>query len=68
MIPRHSLVASTRLAWRRVDRLEENRVLRELLGERRLEFNNAQRQRLARAAKPLGKRLLGEVATLAQPC
>jgi putative transposase len=36
---------------------EENRVLQEQLGERRLRFNDDQRRRLAVRAKPLGPRL-----------
>ena len=39
---------------------EENRVLREQLGERRLRFNDDQRRRLAIRAKPLGQRLKEE--------
>jgi putative transposase len=35
---------------------EENRVLREQLGERRLRFNDDQRRRLAVRAKPMGPR------------
>jgi hypothetical protein len=37
---------------------EENRVLREQLGQRRLRFNDAQRRRLAARAKGLGSKLL----------
>ena len=40
---------------------EENRVLREQLGERRLRFNDDQRRRLAVRAKGLGRKLLTEV-------
>jgi putative transposase len=36
---------------------EENRVLREQLGERRLRFNDDQRRRLAVRAKSVGQRL-----------
>ena len=43
---------------------EENRVLREQLGDRRLRLNDKQRRRLAAKAKGLGRRLLAEVATL----
>ena len=43
---------------------EENRVLREQLGNRRLRFNDDQRRRLAARAKGLGRKLLVEVATL----
>ena len=46
---------------------EENRVLREQLGNRRLRFNDDQRRRLAVRAKGLGRKLLAEVATLATP-
>ncbi len=47
---------------------EENRVLREQLGNRRLHFfNDEQRRRLAVRAKGLGSKLLSEVATLVTP-
>src|SRR3954449_6534806 len=46
---------------------EENRVLREQLGGRRVPFNDDQRRRLAGKAKGLGRRLLTEVATLVTP-
>jgi putative transposase len=46
---------------------EENRVLREQLGNRRLRFNDDQRRRLAVRAKGLGRKLLAEVATLVTP-
>jgi putative transposase len=46
---------------------EENRVLREQLGDRRLRFNDDQRRRLAARAKGLGRKLLAEVATLVTP-
>src|SRR3954462_13671658 len=46
---------------------EENRVLREQLGERRLRFTDDQRRRLAVKAKGLGRKLLAEVATLVTP-
>ena len=38
---------------------EENRVLREQLGERRLRLNDDQRRRLAVKAKGLGRKLSG---------
>jgi hypothetical protein len=38
--------------------LEENRVLREQLGQKRLRFNDDQRRRLAAKAKGLGSKLL----------
>ena len=39
---------------------EENRVLHEQLGSRRVLFNNDQRRRLAVLAKRLGRKLLAE--------
>jgi transposase InsO family protein len=44
---------------------EENRVLREQLGEHRLRFNADQRRRLAVRAKGLSRKLLEQIATLA---
>src|SRR6266852_6068860 len=46
---------------------EENRVLREQLGERRVRFNDHQRRRSAAKAKGLGRKLLAEVATIVTP-
>jgi hypothetical protein len=46
---------------------EENRVLREQLGARRLRFTDDQRRRLAAKAKLLGRKALGEVASLVTP-
>jgi putative transposase len=46
---------------------EENRVLREQLGGRRLPFTNDQRRRLAAKARLLGRRLLREIATIVTP-
>ena len=46
---------------------EENRVLREQLGERRLRLNDDQRRRLAPKAKLVGRKLLAEVATIVTP-
>src|SRR3982751_1179173 len=46
---------------------EENRVLREQLGDRRLRFHDDQRRALAAKAKGLGRKLLAEVATLVTP-
>jgi hypothetical protein len=46
---------------------EENRVLREQLGGRRIRLNDDQRRRLATKAKSLGRRLLAEVATIVTP-
>jgi hypothetical protein len=41
--------------------LEENRVLREQIGSRRMRFNDEQRRRLAVKAKRLGRKLLARV-------
>src|SRR5436305_6197340 len=46
---------------------EENRILREQLGDRRVRFNDDQRRRLAVRAKGLGRKLLAEVASLVTP-
>jgi putative transposase len=46
---------------------EENRVLREQLGSRRLRLNDNQRRRLAAKAVGLGRRLLAEIATIVTP-
>ena len=46
---------------------EENRVLREQLGGRRVRLNDDQRRRLAVRAKALGRKILAEVATIVTP-
>jgi hypothetical protein len=46
---------------------EENRVLREQLDGRRLQLNDDQRGRLAARAKGLGRKFLGEEATIVTP-
>jgi len=46
---------------------EENRILREQLGGRRLRFTDGQRRRLAAKAKGLGRKLLAEFATIVTP-
>jgi putative transposase len=46
---------------------EENRVLREQLGSKRLRLNDDQRRRLAIRAKKLGRRVLRELATIVTP-
>jgi putative transposase len=46
---------------------EENRILREQLGERRLRLTDDQRRRLASKAKGLGRKLLSEIATIVTP-
>jgi len=45
----------------------ENRVLRAHLGTKRLRFTNAERRLLADKGKPLGRKLLAEMASLATP-
>ena len=47
--------------------IEENRTLRSQLAGRRLRLTDAQRCRLAQRAKRLGRRLLGQVATIVPP-
>jgi len=49
------------------DLREENRVLREQLGDKRLRLNDDQRRRLAAKAKMLGPRIPREVATIVTP-
>ena len=46
---------------------EENRVLREHLGPRRLRFTDGQRRRLAAKARTLGRQALAEIETLVTP-
>src|SRR5688572_25289291 len=45
----------------------ENQALREQLGGKRLRFTDAQRRRLARKAKSLGRRRLRELSTIVTP-
>src|SRR5262245_31316307 len=47
--------------------IEENRVLREQIGNRRLRFTDDQRRRLAAKAKKLGRKVLEQVATIVTP-
>jgi transposase InsO family protein len=47
--------------------IEENRVLREQIGRRRLRFSDNQRRRLAAKAKKLGRNVLAQVATIVTP-
>jgi putative transposase len=47
--------------------IEENRVLREQMGKRRMRFSDNQRRRLAAKAKQLGRKLLAQVATIVTP-
>jgi len=46
---------------------EENRVLREQLGDRRVRLDDNQRRRLAVKAEALGRKVLGEVASIVTP-
>src|SRR5258706_15737997 len=45
----------------------ESRALREKLGGKRLRFTDAQRRRLARKAKPLGRARLRELSLIVTP-
>jgi putative transposase len=45
----------------------ENRVLRDRLGPKRLRFTDAERRLLAERGRPLGRKRLAEVASLATP-
>src|SRR5215472_10451553 len=47
--------------------VEENRVFREQIGNRRMRFSDDQRRRLAARAKEIGRKLLKEVATIVTP-
>jgi hypothetical protein len=47
--------------------VEENPVLREPIGRRRMRFNDDQRCRLAAKAKKLGRKILVQVATIVTP-
>ncbi len=46
---------------------EENHILREQMGGKRLRFADAQRRRLARKAKRLGRRRLREISAIVTP-
>ena len=45
----------------------ENQVYREAVGKKRLRFSDAQRRRLAAKGKLLGRKLLGEFASIVTP-
>src|SRR5207249_4759322 len=47
--------------------IEENRVLREQMGNRRVRFSDDQRRRLAAKAKKLGRKLLAQITTIVTP-
>ena len=47
--------------------VEENRVLREQIGRRRMQFTDDQRRRLAAKAKILGTKWLSQIATIVTP-
>jgi putative transposase len=47
--------------------MEENRVLREQIGNRRMKFTDNQRRRLAAKAKKLGRKLLAQLETIVTP-
>ena len=46
---------------------EENRVLRQQFGKKRLRLTDVQRRRLAARGKALGRKRLAEVATVVSP-
>ena len=46
---------------------EENRVLKEQLGGRRVRLTDAQRRRLAGRGHPLGRSVLAQVVTIVTP-
>lgn len=46
---------------------EENRVLKELHGKKRLRFNDEQRRRLVAKGRVLGRRVLQQMGTLVTP-
>jgi len=46
---------------------EENRALREMIGDRRLRFTDDQRRRLAAKAKRVGRKALQDIATIVTP-
>lgn len=46
---------------------EENRILREKIGKKRVRLNDDQRRRLAAKGKILGRRCLGEVCSIVTP-
>ena len=46
---------------------EENRLLKAKLGDRKIQFTNAERRRLAIRAKAIGHKLLGQLETLVTP-
>jgi hypothetical protein len=46
---------------------EENRVLKERLGGRRIRFTDVERRRLARKARALGRKALNELETVVTP-
>jgi hypothetical protein len=47
--------------------VEEDRVLREQIGNHRMRFSDDQRRRLAAKAKKVARTILGEVATIVTP-
>jgi putative transposase len=47
--------------------MEENRVLREQIGNRRLRFSDDQRRRLAAKTRKVGRKILAQVATIVTP-
>jgi putative transposase len=46
---------------------DENRILREVLGEKRLRFTDAQHRQLAKKAKRSSRKMLSEIGCLVTP-
>jgi putative transposase len=74
VLDRFSLLVTSMVGWMNQHQqhvieflTEENRVLREQIGDRRLKFSDNQRRRLAAKAKKLGRKLLAQVAMLVTP-
>ena len=47
--------------------IEENRVLREQIGNRRMRFSDNQRRRLAAKARKVGRKVLAQIVTIVTP-
>ena len=73
LFPLHYVIAAIALWLNRqqqevIDYLkEENRLLKEKLGDRKLHFTDAERRRLAARAKVLGRKILAQLDTLVTP-
>ena len=47
--------------------IQENQILKERLGGKRIQFTDAERRRLARKAFALGRKVLNELETVVTP-